>query len=201
MQATMEHMQEMDEIRLDRIELEGESYYKISNSGSMRPFLMSIVSDTDHWMFISSNGGLTSGRKNALYPLFPYYTDDKITEAQDTTGSKTIVKVNRNGRTEIWEPFSIRFQDRFDITRNLYKSIYGNKVLFEETNHDLELIFRYEWCSSNKYGFVRKVNIKNTLEVKPFISSDIACREHCQKVIQIFNYFARLKTLLKIIEF
>ena len=30
----------------------GESFYKISNSDFMRPFFMSIVSDSDHWMFI-----------------------------------------------------------------------------------------------------------------------------------------------------
>ena len=39
-----------------------ETYYKISNNDAMRPFFMSIVSDSDHWMFISSTGGLTAGR-------------------------------------------------------------------------------------------------------------------------------------------
>ena len=47
---------------------------------------MSIVSDSNHWLFISSNGGLTAGRKNAEFALFPYYTDDKITEFADITG-------------------------------------------------------------------------------------------------------------------
>ena len=62
------------------IEIKGEKYYRIENSDRMRPFFMSIVSDSNHWMFISSNGGLTAGRKNAEFALFPYYTDDKITE-------------------------------------------------------------------------------------------------------------------------
>mgnify|MGYP000173917478 CR=1 FL=1 len=44
-----------------------ETFYKISNSHAMRPFFMTIVSDSNHWMFVSSNGGLTAGRKNALY--------------------------------------------------------------------------------------------------------------------------------------
>jgi len=57
--------------------INGETYFKIVNSNKMRPFFMSIVSDSNHWMFISSNGGLTAGRKNAEYALFPYYTDDK----------------------------------------------------------------------------------------------------------------------------
>ena len=45
--------------------------------------------------------------------------------------------------------------------RNLYKNVYGNKVIFEEINHDLELTFRYEWNSSNLYGFVKKSRLIN----------------------------------------
>ena len=44
-------------------------------------------------MFISSTGGLTAGRKNSDFALFPYYTDDKITESAETTGSKTVILV------------------------------------------------------------------------------------------------------------
>ena len=47
----------------------GESFYKISNADLMRPFFMSIVSNSDHWMFISSNGSLSAGRKNNNYAL------------------------------------------------------------------------------------------------------------------------------------
>ena len=78
------------EVKGEMIHFEKETYYKIANSNEMRPFFMSIVSNSDHWMFISSNGGLTAGRKNSEYSLFPYYTDDKITEAADVTGSKSI---------------------------------------------------------------------------------------------------------------
>ena len=81
------------EVTIDRIQIEGELFFKISNSDAMRPFFMSIVSDSDHWMFIASNGGLTAGRRNAEYALFPYYTDDKITESADNTGSKSIFRV------------------------------------------------------------------------------------------------------------
>ena len=57
----------------------------------MRPFFMTVVSDADHWMFISSNGALTAGRRNADLALFPYYTDDKIRDMVEVTGSKTIL--------------------------------------------------------------------------------------------------------------
>ena len=94
------------------IEIKGEKYYRIENSDRMRPFFMSIVSDSNHWMFISSNGGLTAGRKNAEFALFPYYTDDKITEFADITGSKTIFQVESNNEKYIWEPFFFFFYDK-----------------------------------------------------------------------------------------
>jgi hypothetical protein len=144
------------------VEHENERYFKISNHDAMRPFFMNIVSNSNHWMFISSNGGLTAGRKNPDYALFPYYTDDKITEFADITGSKSIFKFKANGEVHIWEPFSERFTGRYEISRNLYKSIFGNKILFEEINHDLNLIFRYQWSSSNLFGFVRKAELLNT---------------------------------------
>lgn len=142
------------------IEIKGEKFYKIENSHLLRPFFMSIVSDSNHWLFISSNGGLTAGRKNAEYALFPYYTDDKITESQDITGSKTIFQVKLNNQTTLWEPFSERFKPN-NFSRNLYKNSFGNKIIFEEINEDLQLTFRYEWNSSNRFGFVKNSEIIN----------------------------------------
>lgn len=156
----------MDTIKGELMNFENESFYKISNSDKMRPFFMSIVSDSNHWMFISSNGGLTAGRKNAESSLFPYYTDDKITESSDVTGSKTIFQIYKKGKTLIWEPFSIRQMGLYKTSRNLYKNSYGNKVVFEEINHDLDLTFRYRWNSSNQFGFVKKSTIINTSHTK-----------------------------------
>jgi len=34
--------------------------YRIPDFDQMPPFLMSIVSDSDLWMYVSSNGGLTA---------------------------------------------------------------------------------------------------------------------------------------------
>tara|TARA_R110002124_G_scaffold278161_1_gene449969 strand:+ start:8766 stop:12176 length:3411 start_codon:yes stop_codon:yes gene_type:complete len=139
-----------------------ESWFKISDYDSMRPFFMSIVSNSNHWMFISSNGGLTAGRKNSQFALFPYYTDDKITELAHTTGSKTIFHIELDSKKTVWEPFSVRNEERFEISRNLYKNSYGNKIMFEEENHDLGLKFSYQWNSSNIYGFVKKCSLINT---------------------------------------
>ena len=154
--------QEKKAIEIKRLKINGENFFCISNNDEMRPFFMSLVSDSHHWMFISSNGGLTAGRKNAEYALFPYYTADKITESYDTTGSKTIVQIIKNGEKQIWEPFSERNNNLYQTSRNLYKNAIGNKIIFEEINHDYNLTFRYEWNSSNKYGFIRKSTIENT---------------------------------------
>ena len=152
-------------VKLEPVTIDNKAYFQISNSNRMRPFFMSIVSDSDHWMFISSNGGLTAGRKNSEHSIFPYYSDDKITESSEITGSKSIFQVTKNGEKYIWEPFSIRFQDNYNTRCNLYKSVYGNSVIFEEENLDLDLVYRYEWCSTDKYGFVKKSTLSNNGEL------------------------------------
>ncbi|MFK7904030.1 MAG: hypothetical protein AB8B69_02850, partial [Chitinophagales bacterium] len=158
------------QVDISQVTIENESYYKISNNDEMEPFFMSIVSDSNHWMFISSNGGLSAGRKNAENALFPYYTHDKITESAEVTGSKSVFWVDKEGKSHLWEPISDRFDGMYSVTRNLYKSVYGNRVIFEETNHDLQLTFRYQWSSSNVYGFVRKTTLINHAENEVKIS-------------------------------
>lgn len=146
---------------MEQVMLNGELFFKIPESNRMRPFFMSIVSDSNHWMFISSNGGLTAGRQNADKALFPYDTDDKITESAEFTGSKTILRVFKDEMLHVWEPFSIRSEGRYHITENLYKNQYGNKVLFEAINHDLGLTFKYQWNATNTFGFVKQSQLIN----------------------------------------
>ena len=153
-------------VKGEMINFENEVYYRISNSNEMRPFFMSIVSDSNHWMFISSNGGLTAGRKNSEYSLFPYYTDDKITESADITGSKSIFQVSKNGNIYLWEPFSQRQIGLYETRQNLYKNSYGNKVVFEEINEDLGVTYRYQWSSTDKFGFVKKSTLINNSSEK-----------------------------------
>ncbi|GGG08262.1 hypothetical protein GCM10011344_06030 [Dokdonia pacifica] len=152
------------EIKGELLKFDNEVYYKISNSDQMRPFFMSIISNSNHWMFIASNGGLSAGRKDSDNSLFPYYTDDKITESADVTGSKTLLKVQKDDKVFLWEPFSNKYKGVYDITRNLYKNTYGNKVIFEEHNTDLGLTYRYQWSSSDTYGFVKKSTLINNQE-------------------------------------
>lgn len=139
---------------LQVVERDNQEYFKIGDADSMPVFFMSIVSDSNHWMFLASNGGLTAGRVNSDSALFPYCTDDKIIDSSEYVGSKTIIQGYRNGTVYNWEPFSCQ-SHRFTIERNLYKHRLGNSVIFEEHNHELNLCFSYEWSTSDRYGFVK----------------------------------------------
>jgi len=143
------------------VEFLGETYYRIRHYDQMPPFFMSLVSGADHWLFIASTGGLTAGRVNADSALFPYETEDKITAHSDETGSKTILRVVRNGRCQIWEPFSSRYAGLYRLERNLYKNVPGSSLIFEEINHDLQLTLRTAWRTGDRFGFVRTCWLQN----------------------------------------
>lgn len=145
----------------DFVTINGESFYRISNYDKMDPFFMTIVSSTDLWMYISSNGGLTAGRKNPDNALFPYYTVDKIHDGSENTGAKTIIIHSNGSAKRVWEPFSERYSGVYHINRSIYKSVIGNSIIFQEINQDLQLSFSYQWMSSDKFGFVRKATITN----------------------------------------
>lgn len=151
----------LEELKGELIEYNGEEFYKLSNVDNMQAFFMSLVSPSNHWMFISSTGGLTAGRTNSDHALFPYYTDDRITESFEHTGSKTIIRVLLKDRVKLWIPFSDRYKGTYKISRNLYKNSYGNKLVFEEVNHDLAMTYSYEWNTTDRYGFVRKSRLEN----------------------------------------
>lgn len=150
-----------NEVTGEFVTMADERYYAIRDVDKMAPFFISLVSDSDHWMFISSNGGLTAGRVSPETALFPYITVDRIYESTPHTGSRTLLRVEQGGQRLSWEPFNKEQDGRYVITRNLYKNILGNKVLFEEINHDLQLIFRYNWVSSDCYGFARRCELQN----------------------------------------
>lgn len=141
--------------------LDGERYYAIANVDRMEPFFISLVSDSDHWMFVSSNGGLTAGRVSPETALFPYVTVDKIHDSTADTGSKTVFRVHHEGELCFWEPMNRAHDHRYALQRNLYKNALGDKLLFEEINFDLQLRFRYRWVSSARYGFSRQCELTN----------------------------------------
>ncbi|WJG10131.1 hypothetical protein [Aliiglaciecola sp. LCG003] len=143
------------------VTLNGERFYKIVNVDQMPAFFISVVSNSDHWLFASSNGGLTAGRVSPETALFPYVTVDKIYESTPHTGCKTVLHVSRGKQTVTWEPFNYQRQHDFQLLRNLFKNTLGNKLCFEEINHSLQLMFRYTWTTSEEFGFCRQAELCN----------------------------------------
>ena len=153
------------------ITINGERFYEIANYDAMQPFFISLASDTDLWMYLSSTGGLTAGRRSPAEALFPYYTDDKITESFEFTGPRTIINE--------WKPFSEKQQPVYDLTRKIAKSLVGNQIVFCEENHTLGLRFSYVWAPAGKRGWVRRATLENLTD-KPI---DIELTDSLQNVL------------------
>ena len=143
------------------VDYQGERFYRILQAEAMKPFFMSIVSDSDHWLFVASNGALTAGRQSPKFALFPYATEDKIIDSVGVTGPYTAILAARGGTTRLWHPFRDLSLLIDGVTRRLYKSVFGNRIVFEEINRELELAFRYEWKTSDRFGFVRECTLVN----------------------------------------
>ena len=137
----------------------GESWYKISSVNSIEPFFMTITSSSDVWNFIWSNGALTAGRRDSNRAVFPYYTADKILDLKNTCGNYSAVKICSTEGTLLWEPYAD--SPLFKVERNLYKNASGSHIIFEEKNLELNLTWRTEWTSSDRYGIVKIASIKN----------------------------------------
>ena len=141
------------------VRLGGLEYYRVTDYDHLRPFLMTVVSAYDHWLFISSAGALTAGRGSPDMALFPYCTVDKLHDASETTGSKTLILAEQGSEGLLWEPFSERHAGLYAVHRALYKR--ADSVVFEEENRDLGLRFRYSWNPSESFGFVRRCSLLN----------------------------------------
>ncbi|WED23881.1 hypothetical protein L3Q72_21855 [Vibrio sp. JC009] len=138
------------------VDLDGERFYKIENVDQMPPFFISVVSASNHWLFISSTGSLSAGRIRPENALFPYKSVDHIHENSENTGSKTIVRIKGENGTAKWEPFNEHHNGLYEVERNLYKNAVGDKITFEEINRTLGIKFQYSWNTSEQFGFIRK---------------------------------------------
>jgi hypothetical protein len=146
--------------------IKGKPFYRIDNCQQMPEFFVSVVSAFDHWMFVTCRGAISTGRKNSRSSLFPYYSADKIMDCAHTIGPTTIMRIKpveselTSTPTE-WIPFSRNPNLQQDTSQVFYKSVLGDEVLFEETNHSLGVCFRYGWKFSEEFGFVRECFLQN----------------------------------------
>ena len=78
----------------------GEAFYRIANHDAMPPFLMSMVSDSNHWIFLSNNGALAAGRGDPDPRAVPSQTHDGLHEEQAQVGGKTVLRVRWGSRVQ-----------------------------------------------------------------------------------------------------
>ncbi|MBK8256802.1 MAG: hypothetical protein IPK82_29535 [Polyangiaceae bacterium] len=139
--------------------VEDGSAYRIDGVERMAPFLMSVVSASDHWLYLSSQGGLTAGRVEAARSLLAYETDDKLHLGHGVKGPMTIVRAfAASGESVLWEPFDDRAVGS-GRRRSIIKSALGTRVTLEERDIALGLTVRVEWTTSERFGFVRTVEL------------------------------------------
>ena len=86
------------------VTIDGERYAVINDVDAMAPFLMSIVSDSDVWLFVASNGAFTAGRAE---PTTGCSRARRWTRRRDTnaSGARSAFLVRRGGPTTLWEPW------------------------------------------------------------------------------------------------
>ena len=139
----------------------GRRCYRIADAELLPTFFMNVASPSDLWLFLASNGALTAGRVDAEQALFPYQTVDKIYDSAGLTGPATMIRVAGPESEVLWEPFAGHTAQVHAITRNLYKTVEGDQVWFEEINHALQLAFRYGWSAAEEHGLLRQCELEN----------------------------------------
>jgi hypothetical protein len=135
--------------------IDGEPHACIRDVDRLPPFLMNVVGNGDAWLFAGSNGGLTAGRRDPDWAVFPYQTVDKILATPTASGAVTILRIG----ADVWEPFVGPKAD--GRRRHLHKHQLGAEVVFEELDEPLRLRFRARLAPCDAFGLVRRCSIKN----------------------------------------
>lgn len=138
----------------------GTRCYRISNVHRMPPFFINLVSSSDLWMFVASNGALTAGRRDAECALFPYQTVDRIYDCAGLIGPVTLLAVGTPSGEVMWQPFGPNAEHTPHMVRNLYKSVEGDRLWFEEVREDLGLAFCASWSTADTHGFIRHCSLR-----------------------------------------
>jgi hypothetical protein len=142
------------------IDAAGERHHVITGVERMAPFLMTLTSASDVWAYLTSNGGITAGRRNVDHAIFPYRTEDLVADDADVTGGVTRLRVtDSSGHTTEWRPFAPTHPDLPRVERSLAKTDLGDVVHVEERRPDLDATIRVSWRVSPRFGLVRSVSL------------------------------------------
>ncbi len=127
-------------------------WYRITDYDRLDPFLVSVIAPSDQWLFVSSSGAVTSGRRNAGNALFAYETEDRLHRNGGRVGPFTLIRIE--GFNEVWEPFAMH-TPAGKVRRSIAKTTAGSRLRFQEYHIELDLNFSYTWSFSNKFGLIR----------------------------------------------
>ena len=144
--------------------LDGEVHYRIAAYQRLAPFLVSLPSDTDLWMFIASGGGLTAGRGRcrrqpvSLRDRGPAPRRPPPHRTADPDPGRTAGRPS----TVLWEPFAPGERRRSGpssatSTRTPSATAWSSR----RSTTTLGLAFRYRWSACDEFGWVRTATLEN----------------------------------------
>jgi hypothetical protein len=136
---------------------------RIERTERLAPFLMSLVSDGDHWLYVTSTGALTAGRGNPDRALFPYYTQDKLEDMRGKSGGRLVVRMAGEGDGDpvIWEPYCPAIRAESGVRRAVSKNELGNHIILEEEQRVHGLKVLTSWRPGRRFGFIRRQELVN----------------------------------------
>ena len=145
--------------RCEVTHLDGEPFVTIRNVDTLPPFLVSVVSDGEGWIFAGSNAAFTAGRLSPERSLFPYRSADKILAARNGGNlyAGILATPATGGETMLWEPFADG--QNANSRRHLHKHVTGGMLVFEESCGGLG--FEWHIGFSERHGLVKKAMLRN----------------------------------------
>ncbi len=142
------------------VPVDGVESVHLESLESRPPFLLALAGDSDAWLFVSSTGGLTAGRRDADGALFPYETVDRLHDSPAYSGPVTMIRgADAEGLPATWRPFAS--PPEAGSHRTLSRAVLGHRVTFEERSSGRELTFRYRWATSGTFGILRTCTLTN----------------------------------------
>jgi len=142
----------------DGVRQEGDLQYDvIAHLDAMAPFLTSVASASDVWLYLGSHGGVTAGRRSPDHAIFPYVTQDKLFDTAAVTGAVTVVRADDG---TCWEPTAAASGPRW-----LARSVTGDEVVWGADHTGLGLVHRESWRAGPTFGVVRECRLTNEAPV------------------------------------
>ena len=137
----------------------GDTWYRIDGIESTPPFFVALAGDSDLWVFASTAGSLTAGRRDPDGAFFPYETVDKLHRRWEHTGPRSWILVEEGSGAVLWEPFAPRL-DGTAGRRSVWKNLSGTRLRFREVHPSGRLAFQYEWSSEASLGLIRTARLE-----------------------------------------